>query len=625
MSRTSKKKTAPKAGGAWPFIGHLHLLGGPQPAHIVLGNMADKYGPVFTIKMGVHRALVVSNWEMAKECLTTNDKAFANRPKFLAGQILGYDGAMFGFSPYGPYWRQLRKTVTLELLSSHRLKLLKSVRESEVKVSLKELYKHWDRKKSSSEVLVDMKSWFGDITINVICRIIVGKSMGYATTNGGDEDGTESWKKQLREFFDWTGRFVVSDALPFLRFLDIGGQVRTMKKIAKDLDHFVEGWLEEHRQKKVNGDQVIKGEEDFMDLMLSIFDEADVAQLGRDSRTISKATCLLTMATLLHGFDFATPSDEPIDMIESIGLTNIRATPLDIFYGINVRKRNMLREADKKKAAREAEGAWPVIGHLHLLGGRFVVSDVLPFLRFLDLGGHERAMKKTAKELDLLRASGVVKLGDEDFMDVMLNILDVDAELVQGGDFDTIDEVTCVPASTVKKKKAAPKAGGAWPAIGHLHLLAGPESPHIVLGNMAEKYGPVFTMGPIFTIKMGVRRALETVKECFTTNDKAFADRPKTLAYEILTSDGTMIGFSPYGPYWRQVRKIATVELLSTYRQEKLKDVRKYEIRACLKEMYNLWGENKRSILNNKALVEMKRWFGDLTLNIILRTIVGSC
>ncbi|CAK7351391.1 unnamed protein product [Dovyalis caffra] len=333
MPRTSKKKAAPQAGGAWPLIGHLHQLGGPQPPHIVLGNMADKYGPVFTIKMGVRRALVVSNWEMAKECLTTNDKAFANRPNFLACQILGYDGAMLGFSPYGPYWRELRKIATLELLSSHRLEMQKTIRESEVRLSLKELYKYWDRKKSSSnnsKVLVEMKGWFGDITINVICRIIVGKSVGYATTNGDEEQSTESWKNKLGEFFHWAGAFVVSDALPFLRLLDMGGPVRTMKKIAKDLDHVVEAWLEEHRQKKVNSDQVIKGEEDFMDLMLSIFDEAHAAQLGRDSDTIVKATCLLTMATLLHGFDFATPSDEPIDMTESIGLTNVRATPLHV-------------------------------------------------------------------------------------------------------------------------------------------------------------------------------------------------------------------------------------------------------------------------------------------------------
>ncbi|KAL9447851.1 hypothetical protein AB3S75_015345 [Citrus x aurantiifolia] len=124
---SKKKRGAPEAGGAWPLIGHLHLLGGREPAHRVLGNLADKYGPIFTIRMGINRALVVSNWEIAKECLTTHDKVFANRPKTLAMEILGYNFSMFGFSLYGSYWRETRKIATLELLSNHRLEKLKNV------------------------------------------------------------------------------------------------------------------------------------------------------------------------------------------------------------------------------------------------------------------------------------------------------------------------------------------------------------------------------------------------------------------------------------------------------------------------------------------------------------------
>ncbi|KAJ7950312.1 Cytochrome P450 [Quillaja saponaria] len=145
----------PEASGAWPLIGHLHLLGGPQPAHLTLGNMADKYGPVFSIRLGVYRSLVVSSWEIARECFTINDKAFASRPKFLAAEIMGYNYAMLGFSAYGPYWRHVRKIVTVEVLSNHRLETLKHVRELEVKKTMKETY--------SNDIgnLVEMKNWFG--------------------------------------------------------------------------------------------------------------------------------------------------------------------------------------------------------------------------------------------------------------------------------------------------------------------------------------------------------------------------------------------------------------------------------------------------------------------------------
>ena len=79
------------------MFGHLHLLGGSQPPHITLGNIADKYGPILTIWLGVHRTLVVSSWEIAKECLTTNDKVFAIHPKGVALEVLGNNYAMIGY------------------------------------------------------------------------------------------------------------------------------------------------------------------------------------------------------------------------------------------------------------------------------------------------------------------------------------------------------------------------------------------------------------------------------------------------------------------------------------------------------------------------------------------------
>ncbi|KAF2290000.1 hypothetical protein GH714_039642 [Hevea brasiliensis] len=225
--------------------------------------MAGKYGPIFTIKMGMYRALVVSNWEIAKECLTINDRAFANRPKILAMDLLAYNRAMFGFSSYGNYWRQTRKIATLELLSNHRLETLKH-----------------------------MKRWFADISLNVILRIIFGKSVGYDYKSRRRE---ERLKEALRNFIDLSGKFVAADAIPFLRWLDIGGYERAMKKTAKDLDLIAEGWLKEHKEKKASG--VKKGEEDFMGLMLDILDDDAQLVVGRDSDTVNKATSLgLTVA-----------------------------------------------------------------------------------------------------------------------------------------------------------------------------------------------------------------------------------------------------------------------------------------------------------------------------------------
>jgi cytochrome P450 len=292
----------PEATGAWPLLGHLHLLGGPQPAHITLGNMAEKHGPLFTMKLGVHRALIVSSCDIAKECLTTNDKAFADRPKYLAPELMGYNFAMFGFSPYGPYWRQVRKIATLELLSNHRLKMLSSVQESEVEASIKEIYDlcNNNNNNKSRVASVEMRRWFADTSLNAIMRIVVGKRLSEATTPSEDEEN-ERLRNSIREFSLLAGEFVISDALPYLRWFDYGGKEKAMKQTAKELDGFLEKWLEDHKlNRNIYGDEMKVENDDFMGMMLSLLHNAEKSTNTYGFDTINKATCL---ALILGGTD----------------------------------------------------------------------------------------------------------------------------------------------------------------------------------------------------------------------------------------------------------------------------------------------------------------------------------
>ncbi|EXC07357.1 hypothetical protein L484_021266 [Morus notabilis] len=87
MWGVSKGTTPPEALGGWPLFGQLSLSKGPKPPHINLGAiLADICGPIFTIRIGSHRGLVVSRSEMAKECFTSNDLSLASRPNLLAAK-----------------------------------------------------------------------------------------------------------------------------------------------------------------------------------------------------------------------------------------------------------------------------------------------------------------------------------------------------------------------------------------------------------------------------------------------------------------------------------------------------------------------------------------------------------
>ncbi|KAF7852275.1 hypothetical protein BT93_L4569 [Corymbia citriodora subsp. variegata] len=283
--KSKDRRDLPEAGGGWPILGHLPLFGSKDLMHKKLGSMADKYGPIFTIRLGSHRTIIVSSSEVAKEFSTIHDKAFTDRPSITTVRLMGYNGAMFGFGPYGEYWREMRKIVTIELLSNHQLDSLKHIRVLEVEMAIKELFRAWIRQgKPRSGVLVEMKSWLGDLMLNVSLKMVGGKS--YADCNDTE---AKRCKRSIRGFFDQFRIFMPSDLIPALGWLDLGGYERSMKETAKELDVLAQGWLDEHRRKRLSRPRGDRGQ-DFMDLMLNVIEGVKVSDFDAD--TVIKATCL---------------------------------------------------------------------------------------------------------------------------------------------------------------------------------------------------------------------------------------------------------------------------------------------------------------------------------------------
>ncbi|MCL7039080.1 hypothetical protein MKW94_030590 [Papaver nudicaule] len=295
------KKLAPEASGGRPIMGHLHLFNDSELTHRKLGLMADTYGPVFGIRFGSHKTLVVSDWEIVKECFTTNDKLFSNRPGTLSIKLMFYDADSIGYAPYGAYWRDLRKISTLKLLSNHRIDTIKHLRTSEVESCFELLYNQWrnGEKRGGKEAFasVGMDSWLGDLTFNVVARIVAGKKNFSA--NG--DVGAQRYKAAMDEAMRLMRFFAFSDVIPSLSWLDsLRGLVGDMKKCASEIDAVMATWVEEHRAKRISGNDS-ELEHDFIDVCLDIMEHSSLP--GTDPDLVVKSTCL---DMILGGSDTTT-------------------------------------------------------------------------------------------------------------------------------------------------------------------------------------------------------------------------------------------------------------------------------------------------------------------------------
>ena len=279
-NKKNKLKKPPQPPGTWPIIGHLHLLANPKTTmlpHETLGALADSLGPAFTVRLGAREALVVSDRNAAADCLGANDKLFLTRPRSLAVQIMGYDHAMLGMAPYGPYWRYIRKLAVTELLSARRLHgALGRGIDAEVHRFVAEL-------KGAAEggAAVEMCERFRDLAMGVSVRAMAGESC--CARRGG--------RRAFAGFLRLMGAFLASDFVPFVGWLvDVlvrGRRYKAeMEATAAEMDGVLSEWVEEHRSRGVR-------EEDFVDVMLGLVD-ADGRIFWRDGDTVIRATCLVS-------------------------------------------------------------------------------------------------------------------------------------------------------------------------------------------------------------------------------------------------------------------------------------------------------------------------------------------
>lgn len=127
------------------------------------------------------------------------------------------------------------------------------------------------------------------------------------------------------------------------------------------------------------------------------------------------------------------------------------------------------------------------------------------------------------------------------------------------------------------------------PLIGHLYLLKKPLQK--TLSNLSDSYGPVFFL------RLGSRPVLvvssvSAAEECFTKNDINFANRPHFLYAKYLGYNYSSIVWGPYGDHWRNLRRIASIEILSSYRLQKLSQIRVDEVQTLMHKLFLSCTEN---------------------------------
>lgn len=266
--------------GPWklPLIGNLHLLIGSLPHHR-LRDLAKTYGSLMHLQLGEISNVVVSSAEIAHEILKTHDVNFSGRSFLLAASVYGSINIIL--SPYGEYWRQLRRICTQELLSPGRVQSFRSIREEEVSNLLRYLY-------SSVGTSINLTEQIFSMTYGITAKAAFGRKC----------KDQEAFISVGREILKITGGFGLSEVFPsqkWLRWISgVGPKIEeNFKKTDEIVERIMKDWREDREAKTCEG----KGNS-LLDVLLNLQEKGDLAYPLEDPNI--KAILVVSISLYLY-------------------------------------------------------------------------------------------------------------------------------------------------------------------------------------------------------------------------------------------------------------------------------------------------------------------------------------
>ncbi|KAK3017882.1 hypothetical protein RJ639_004686, partial [Escallonia herrerae] len=259
------KSRLPPGPQEFPLIGNLHQLIGSALPHHALRDLAQKHGPIMHLKLGELTAIIISTPEAAEAALKTHELNLAQRPILAAVKAMSYGGFGVVFSPYGKYWKQLRKICTMELLSAKRVRSFRSVREEEVSKFIDSI----SSSSSSENSVINLTEKIFHLASCMISRAMFGKEC---------KDGND-FVMVVKGGSELAGGFDVPELFPSFKILQFFSSAKsTRRKLRLRQDKLLDNIISDHKEKRdMNHDMSGHDEEeDLVDVLLNLVESEDL-------------------------------------------------------------------------------------------------------------------------------------------------------------------------------------------------------------------------------------------------------------------------------------------------------------------------------------------------------------
>ncbi|XP_038655019.1 cytochrome P450 1B1-like [Scyliorhinus canicula] len=241
LQHRAGRRRSPPGPFPWPLIGNAAQVG--RAPHLSFSRMAERYGSVFSLKLGSRTVVVLNGEEAIRQALVRKGGDFAGRPDFASFGVVS-DGRSLAFRSHGDLWRLHRKVAhsTVRAFSTSNPGTKKAF-EQHVQCEMWQLIGLF-LKRSRAGAYFDPGMNVVVAVANVMSAVCFGKRYSH------DDQEFRALLSKNDRFGQTVGAGSLVDIMPWLQHFPnpIRSIYRDFKQLNRDFYLFIQQKVHRHRQ-----------------------------------------------------------------------------------------------------------------------------------------------------------------------------------------------------------------------------------------------------------------------------------------------------------------------------------------------------------------------------------------
>lgn len=237
-----------------PVIGNLLQLKEKKP-YKTFTQMSHKHGPIFSIKAGASKIIVLNNVQLAKEAMVTRFSSISTRKMSTALHILTSNKCMVAMSDYNEFHKMVKRHILANVLGANAQKQRRNVREVMMENMSRQFCEH-------AKTFPNLAVNFRQIFVSELFRLAMKQALGsdvesiYVEELASTLSRDDMYKILVVDFMEGAIEVDWRDFFPYLKWIPNKSMEMKIRKVALRRKYIMKALINEQKKRLASGKEV---------------------------------------------------------------------------------------------------------------------------------------------------------------------------------------------------------------------------------------------------------------------------------------------------------------------------------------------------------------------------------